>query len=515
MSAYNGFSNFTTNQPASAPSTSENSSGCSSPPCYRLGDSLPLPLTDNPQQPNGLADDEDIGDDDVLDGCLQSNPADAKARSSFHPYARSESKHPGSKLKATTAERRATHNAIERARRESLNGRFLELARALPTMQSVKRPSKSVIVNKSLEWICESQAREYELVRENDFLRNQVNELRAQLQMEPLPHTRLLMPQGQQVSYGLPGVHPSGTPASENNRNFASSATYTLPPQHPVVTQRSNSFGSKRQAAVSGPNPAEGQSSPTSQGAMSHQPAAGPFPVPHPQGAQSYLPPRNVYESGEGSERKLEEAKLPGSQSYRTTNAADEKVSSIYLPGLSIQADSGSPFRSLSEPEGPLSTAVSSPNRLRYFSSSGSSDGSDKSQSGADYPNAVGLFGAVPKPLLPGSMEQLNPGGTTGPVVEMSATGNPVVPAEVPLPIEPFDAHLTHAQSSPSAALPGFVPTTYPDQMHQDLFASVQSLPRHSLMHGSMIPSHAPFSQLGSHDMSPNGFPIGAPWVWG
>lgn len=61
--------------------------------------------------------------------------------------------------KASSAERRATHNAIERARRESLNGRFLELANALPTMANVKRPSKSVIVNKSLEWIYESQVR--------------------------------------------------------------------------------------------------------------------------------------------------------------------------------------------------------------------------------------------------------------------------------------------------------------------------------------------------------------------
>ncbi|KAI8454779.1 hypothetical protein BY996DRAFT_2047367 [Phakopsora pachyrhizi] len=63
----------------------------------------------------------------------------------------------GSKNKSTSAERRAAHNAIERARRESLNARFLELARALPTMANVKRPSKNAIVIKSLEWICESQ----------------------------------------------------------------------------------------------------------------------------------------------------------------------------------------------------------------------------------------------------------------------------------------------------------------------------------------------------------------------
>lgn len=47
-----------------------------------------------------------------------------------------------------TAERRATHNAVERARRETLNGRFMDLAAALPSMAHVKRPSKSMIVNK-------------------------------------------------------------------------------------------------------------------------------------------------------------------------------------------------------------------------------------------------------------------------------------------------------------------------------------------------------------------------------
>jgi hypothetical protein len=36
----------------------------------------------------------------------------------------------------STAEKKATHNAVERARRESLNGRFLVLADMLPGMVS-------------------------------------------------------------------------------------------------------------------------------------------------------------------------------------------------------------------------------------------------------------------------------------------------------------------------------------------------------------------------------------------
>jgi len=50
----------------------------------------------------------------------------------------------------STAERRATHNAVERARRESLNGRFVDLAAALPNMATIKRPSKSTIVAKCM-----------------------------------------------------------------------------------------------------------------------------------------------------------------------------------------------------------------------------------------------------------------------------------------------------------------------------------------------------------------------------
>jgi len=103
--------------------------------------------------------------------------------------------------------------------------------------------------------------------------------------------------------------------------------------------------------------------------------------------------------------------------------------------------------------------------------------------------------------------------------VDLSAAGNPIVTADVPLPIEPFEARLPQVQSTPSSALSGFVPTTYPDPAHQELFSSAQSqlshLPRHGLINGSIIPGQAQFSQLGSHDMSANGFSIGAPWVWG
>ncbi|KAJ7106707.1 hypothetical protein C8R44DRAFT_987317 [Mycena epipterygia] len=43
-------------------------------------------------------------------------------------------------------QRRASHNAVERERRETLNARFLDLAAFLPNLKYLRRPSKSAIV---------------------------------------------------------------------------------------------------------------------------------------------------------------------------------------------------------------------------------------------------------------------------------------------------------------------------------------------------------------------------------
>ncbi|KAG2178409.1 hypothetical protein INT44_001561 [Umbelopsis vinacea] len=49
-------------------------------------------------------------------------------------------------------DKRTAHNALERQRRENLNTKFQELAHTLPGLQTVRRPSKSMIVSKSLEF---------------------------------------------------------------------------------------------------------------------------------------------------------------------------------------------------------------------------------------------------------------------------------------------------------------------------------------------------------------------------
>ncbi|KAI8319073.1 hypothetical protein GQ54DRAFT_51763 [Martensiomyces pterosporus] len=91
------------------------------------------------------------------------------------------------------AQRRATHNAIERARRESLNGQFQDLASAVPSLIHVRRPSKATIVEKSLDYIRsfkEHLANRDQYIKKlqlrNLALHDEVNRLRKQIGLEPL-----------------------------------------------------------------------------------------------------------------------------------------------------------------------------------------------------------------------------------------------------------------------------------------------------------------------------------------
>lgn len=87
--------------------------------------------------------------------------------------------------RVNTAEKRHQHNAIERARRETLNTKFLTLARLLPSLANHRRPSKSAIVNGSISHV--NKAREQrllaatllkELCKERDDLFEELNEWR-------------------------------------------------------------------------------------------------------------------------------------------------------------------------------------------------------------------------------------------------------------------------------------------------------------------------------------------------
>ena len=143
---------------------------------------------------------------------LPSDQSSAPSTNNSSPGALS-SANPQAKRKpsrrANTAERRATHNAVERQRRETLNGRFLvrlfllryhpapslhslmmyyllkDLAALLPNLSQIRRPSKSAIVNSSIAHIHASRrhrtmaSRELRILKlEADALRRELNEWR-------------------------------------------------------------------------------------------------------------------------------------------------------------------------------------------------------------------------------------------------------------------------------------------------------------------------------------------------
>jgi len=110
------------------------------------------------------------------------------------------------KKNTNSAERRANHNAVERARRECLNTKFQELAHALPSLAQVRRPSKSIIVQKSLDFIYTSRQKDdlhdkemRRILSENESLREEVNRLREKLGLEPLPPREESKPISQQI----------------------------------------------------------------------------------------------------------------------------------------------------------------------------------------------------------------------------------------------------------------------------------------------------------------------------
>lgn len=87
--------------------------------------------------------------------------------------------------RVNTAEKRHQHNAIERQRRETLNSKFLVLARLLPSLAACRRPSKSAIVNGSITHLTHQRNQRLlaakllrQMTAERDELFAEVNEWR-------------------------------------------------------------------------------------------------------------------------------------------------------------------------------------------------------------------------------------------------------------------------------------------------------------------------------------------------
>ncbi|KAI7879785.1 hypothetical protein K492DRAFT_207959 [Lichtheimia hyalospora FSU 10163] len=93
------------------------------------------------------------------------------------------------RIRNAAPERRAVHNATERARRESLNGKFQLLATMLPNLQNFRKPSKSQIIEKALEWVDHTVYNEeryawqmQQLEQENNWLREHLHKLGVEYQ---------------------------------------------------------------------------------------------------------------------------------------------------------------------------------------------------------------------------------------------------------------------------------------------------------------------------------------------
>ncbi|KAI0086277.1 hypothetical protein BDY19DRAFT_1059116 [Irpex rosettiformis] len=149
------------------------------------------PAPQSPQSSNGPSTPVSPSQVQTLSLPPPSDPMSVQSDASAQPYSNANSTTGGQTQKrkpsrrANTAERRATHNAVERARRETLNGRFLDLAALLPNLSQIRRPSKSSIVNSSIAHIHASRrhrllaARELRLLKfESDALRRELNEWR-------------------------------------------------------------------------------------------------------------------------------------------------------------------------------------------------------------------------------------------------------------------------------------------------------------------------------------------------
>ncbi|KAI8391524.1 uncharacterized protein BYT42DRAFT_557180 [Radiomyces spectabilis] len=186
------------------------------------------------------------------------------------------------------SDKRSAHNALERQRREGLNNKYQQLAHALPTLQTVRRPSKTMIVSKSLEYgknlafhiylkvafmtmysffsVCNSDTREATyleqirtLRKENERLKRQAKRsnltLRRRSSAEktlvppPLPSTmHQQSPLATEPSHalGLSTMSPSSYPVTVSPllSSYPSSASDTTINAYPPLDVTTQSYGS-------------------------------------------------------------------------------------------------------------------------------------------------------------------------------------------------------------------------------------------------------------------------------
>ncbi|KAJ2957066.1 hypothetical protein NQZ79_g7160 [Umbelopsis isabellina] len=127
------------------------------------------------------------------------------------------------------ADKRTAHNALERQRRENLNTKFQELAHTLPGLQTVRRPSKSMIVTKSLEFVSQAKLREMRFQHEINQLRKQYKVLQCENQSLKSRSDKAVNNASPTCSYPKesPPLTPESTPSGNTELDTDSSLYIT------------------------------------------------------------------------------------------------------------------------------------------------------------------------------------------------------------------------------------------------------------------------------------------------
>ncbi|KAL9550684.1 hypothetical protein MBANPS3_004620 [Mucor bainieri] len=179
-------------------------------------------------------------------------------------------------------DRRSAHNALERQRREHLNVKFQQLAHALPSLQTVRRPSKTMIVAKSLEFVSSSLKREttytseiQKLRLENEKLRRQAEASSNQLKKQMADHDSTASTESDVSS-----TTPSPKKPTDNNDDNASETSTLIAKEEEEEVK----IPRKRKAsAVSDPQLSPPPTPEAMRGNNKHHPVVIATPVGHQQ----------------------------------------------------------------------------------------------------------------------------------------------------------------------------------------------------------------------------------------
>ncbi|GAN07553.1 hypothetical protein MAM1_0166d07053 [Mucor ambiguus] len=178
-------------------------------------------------------------------------------------------------------DRRSAHNALERQRREHLNVKFQQLAHALPSLQTVRRPSKTMIVAKSLEFVSSSLKRETTYTSEIQKLRLENEKLRKQAEASSNQLKKQIANQDTtSTESDLSSTTPSPKKTTDSNDDNASETSTLIAKKEEEEVKISRK---RKASAVSDPQLSPPPTPEAMRGNNKHHPVAIATPVGHQQ----------------------------------------------------------------------------------------------------------------------------------------------------------------------------------------------------------------------------------------